>query len=137
MGLDYPLGMRIVREAALAGHPEALYLYGRSRYADLWMDGPVDEDSLAEHERYVFGMAYIATAARLGNEEASRFFPAPVLAGLLAPEGPVPETLEIEAPPTAGVPYSWLEDAREIVSRWRACWPEALVTPPDRASPEP
>jgi len=123
VGWDYLWGLQAVREAADAGHAPALYLWGRERFSNLYLDAGPDPENTAERQVYLVAIASIATAARLGHPEARTFFPEEITAGLLSAEGPFADRVFGEDTPLPDLPTEWLESARQIVDHHRRCWP--------------
>ena len=124
VGWDYLWGLQAVREAADAGHPPALYRWGRERFGNLYLDQSPDPENTAERQAYVLALAALGHAARLGHPDAQDALPPQVMAALLDPVGPVPDRPVIDDTPLPDLPVEWLEAARQIVDHHRACWPD-------------
>ena len=127
-GADYPLGMAVIEEAARSGHSQAQYIYGVKRFGALYQAGHSSEASIAEHEAYVHAIAFLVTAARLGDPSAVDFFPDGVLAVLLETGAEHPDWGHERFDPISSIPPSWLMDAQALADRWRVCWPGPAPT---------
>ena len=123
VGWDYLWGLQALREAADAGHPPALFAWGKERFGNLYTNAAPDPDNTAERQAYIVTLAAIASAARLGHADAARFLPQDITASLLA-DTAVEDRGDDPDSTMPDLPTEWLESARLVVDHHRRCWPD-------------